>query len=266
MFINCCVEVLSFINRDVSFQRRMDSVRALAEELIDKLGDVICMVVFGSFVRGNMDFTDIDLFILTKSRHDIENPLIIDSYTFEVHLMSLKELKEIKNEKFLYGVWRDGFQLYGDPTPILHKLKALPKRFKWGAINLRIERAWLGLEDAKRKLEDYKVAKTDVEKSYHLSAACEHAFHSAIIATEELLIKKKYPTPGDHGERFRLLEDLSRKNRKIAKLKLKERLGSLFNDLHIRGYYRSTLHLKEAKEGIKKVKGYVKDVEELLGN
>jgi len=129
---------------------------------------------------------------------------------------------------------------------------------------LRIERAKLGLEDAKRKLEEYKRAKTDVERAYHLSTACEHAFHSAITALEELLIKEKYPIPSNHGERFRLLEELSKKKDEIAKLKLKERLGSLFRDLHVRGYYRSTLKIKEAEKCIRKVERYVKDIEELL--
>lgn len=257
--------VVTFTEGSASFHEGMDSVKALAKELESRLGDVICMFVFGSFVRGRMDFEDIDLFILTKDHHDIENPLIIDSYTVETHLMSLKELEEIKNEKILYGIWRDGLLLYGDPTPIFHKLKAFLERYDWKVNDLRIERAWLGLEDAKKKLEEYEGAKTEVERSYHLSTACEHAFHSAIIATEELLIKNKCPIPGDHGERFRVLEDLSRKNRDVAKLKLKERLGSLFTDLHVRGYYRSTLSPREAERCIKKVKSYVKDIEKLLG-
>lgn len=258
--------MVAFAKPSTSFRRGMDSVKVLAKELESRLGDAICMIVFGSFVRGRMDFEDIDLFILTKDYHDIENPLITDSHTVEVHLMSSKELEEIKNEKILYGVWRDGILLYGDPTPIFHKLKAFLERYYWKVDDLRVERAWLGLEDAKKKLEEYKRAETDVERSYHLSTACEHAFHSAIISTEELLIKNKYPIPGDHGERFRALEDLSRNNSEVARLKLKERLGSLFTDLHVRGYYRSTLSPKEAERCIKKVESYVKDVEELLDN
>lgn len=255
----------AFAERNLSFPKGIDSVRAIAKELEDRLGDVICMVVFGSFVRGRTDFDDIDLFILTKGHHNIENPLVTDSYAVEVHLMSLKELEELRDEKILYGIWRDGLLLQGDLTPIFPKLKAFLERYGWRVDDLRIERAWLGLEDAKKKLRDYEDAETDVERSYHLSTACEHAFHSAIIATEELLIKNKYPIPGDHGERFRLLEDLSRKERGVARLKLKERLGSLFNDLHVRGYYRSTLSPKEAERSIKKAERYVKDVEELLG-
>ena len=258
--------MVAFAERNRSFPKDMDLVKALAKELESRLGDVICMIVFGSFVRGRMDFEDVDLFVLTKDHHDIENPLIIDSYTIEVHLMSLKELEEIKNEKILYGVWRDGLLLYGNPTPIFHKLKAFLERYDWKVNNLRIERAWLGLEDARRKLDEYKRAKTDVERSYHLSTACEHAFHSATIATEELLIRSKYPITGDHGERSRMLEDLSRKKSEVAELKLKERLGSLFTDLHVRGYYRSTLSSEEAEKCTKKVENYVKDVEKLLGN
>ena len=80
------------------------------------------------------------------------------------------------------------------------------------------------MEDAKKKLE----------RSYHLSTACEHAFRSVVVATEELLIKNKYLTPEDHGERFRM-----------------------FKDLHIRGYYRGTLSEKEAERCI------IKDVKKL---
>jgi len=256
----------AFADRNMSFHKGMNTVRVLARELDSKLGDVICAMVFGSFARGRMDFEDIDLFILTKDHHDIENPLITNSYTVEVHLMSLKELEEIRNEKILYGIWRDGFLLQGDPTPTFHKIKAFLKKYNWKVNNLRIERAWLGLQDAKNKLEEYKRAKTDIERSYHLSTACSHAFDSAVIATEELLIKNKYPLPGDHGERFRMLEDFTRKNSEAAKLKVKERLGSLFTDLHVRGYYRATLSLKEAERSIKKVKDYVIDIEKLLGN
>jgi predicted nucleotidyltransferase len=257
---------MTFAKRKMSFHEGIDSVRSLAKELSTRLGDVICLIVFGSFVRGRMDFKDIDLFVLTRTRHNIENPLITDSFMVEIHLMSLKELEGLKNEKILYGIWRDGFLLYGDPTPIFHKLKSFLKRRDWKVDNLRIERARLGLEDAKRKLEEYKRAKTNVERAYHLSTACEHAFHSAITAIEELLIKEKYPIPSDHGERFRLLDELSKKRSEIARLKLKERLGSLFTDPHVRGYYRSTLDLEEAEKCIRKVESYVKDIEKLLDN
>jgi HEPN domain-containing protein len=248
----------------MSFHERMRTLRVLVEELSDKLGDVLCSIAFGSFIRGRMDFKDVDLFILTRTEHYIENSLITNSLTVEIHLMSLKELEALKNEKILYGIWRDGFLLNGDPTPIFHKLKSFLKKHGWKVDNLRIERARLGLEDARRKLEEYKRARTDVERAYHLSTACEHAFHSAVTALEELLIKEKYPIPSNHGERFRLLEELSKKKSKIAKLKLKERLGSLFTDLHVRGYYRSTLNIEEAEKCIRKVERYVRDIEELL--
>jgi len=78
-----------------------------------------------------------------------------------------------------------------------------------------------------------------------------------VVATEELLIKNKYLIPEDHGERFRMFKDLPKKNDDVAKLKLKERLGSLFTDLHIRGYYRGALSEKEAERCT------VKDVKKL---
>lgn len=258
--------MVAFSNTITSFHDGVDLIKALAKKLEGMLGDVICIIAFGSFIRGRIDFKDIDLFVLTKEYHEIENPLILGSNVIEVHLMSSKELNEIKNEKILYGAWRDGFLIYGNPSPIYDKLETFLKGYSWKVDSLRIERARLGLEDAKKKMEEYKKATTDVEKSYHLSTACEHAFHSAVIATEELLIKNKYPIPGDHGERFRTLEDLSKKNSDVAKLKLKERLGSLFTDLHVRGYYRSTLSPEETERCIKKVESYVKDVEKLIGN
>ena len=61
-----------------------------------------------------------------------------------------------------------------------------------------------------------------------------------------------------------MLGDLSRKNVRVAKLKLKERLGSLFTDLHVRVYYRSTLSPQEVERCIEKVEGYVKDAGVLL--
>lgn len=241
-----------------------DMAKALAKEIREKYKDVVCAMVFGSFARGRAGFRDVDLFILTEGAHELENPVMFGNLVFEVHLVSLKELDEMRDEKILYGIWRDGFLLYGDPDPLYRKVKAFLESRGMEVKSLRIERAWLGLEDARRKLEECRGAKTDVEKGYHLSTACEHAFHSAVVATEELLIRNKYPIPGDHGERFRMLEDLSKKRRDIAELKLKERLGSLFSDLHVRGYYRGTLTLNEAEECIKKVETYVKEVEKLL--
>ncbi len=258
--------MIAFNARIASLHEGMNLIKSVSKELWDRLGDVICIMAFGSFIRGRMGFEDVDLFVLTKERHEMESLLIVGSCVVEVHLMSLKELDEIKDEKILYGVWRDGLLICGDPTPIYHKLEAFLKKYGWKVNNLRIERAWLGLKDAKRKLEECKRAKTDVERSYHLSTACEHAFHSVVTAVEELLIKNKYPIPGDRGERFRLLEDLSKKNNDIAELKLKERLGSLFTDLHVRGYYRSALSLEEAEKCVEKVESYVKDVERLLSN
>jgi len=95
---------MAFTKHKMSFHESMDSLRVLVEELNDKFGDVICSFVFGSFVRGRMDFKDMDLFVLTRTRHYIENPLITNSLTVEVHLMSLNELEALKNEKILYGV------------------------------------------------------------------------------------------------------------------------------------------------------------------
>ncbi len=256
--------VVEFRGTDASFRECMEMAKALAKGLRERFDDVVCAMVFGSLARGRVEFKDIDLFILTNDVHEIENPLISGPFVSEVHLMSLRELDEMMDEKILYGIWRDGFLVYGDPDPLYRKVKAFLEKRGMEVKSLRIERAWLGLKDAKRKLEEYGGAKTDVERGYHLSTACEHAFHSAILATEELLIRNKYSIPSDHGERFRMLEDLSKKRSEIARLKLKERMGSLFSDLHVRGYYRGTLTLDEAEKCIEKVENYVKEVEKLL--
>ena len=256
--------VVEFRGTEASFRECMDMAKALAKRLRERFNDAVCAMVFGSFARGRVDFKDIDLFILTNDTHEVENPLISGPFVSEVHLMSLRELDEMRDEKILYGIWRDGILVYGDPDPLYRKVKAFLEKRGMEVKSLRIERAWLGLKDAKRKLEEYREAKTDVERGYHLSTACEHAFHSAILAVEELLIRNKYPIPSDHGERFRMLEDLSEKRSEIARLKLKERMGSLFSDLHVRGYYRGTLTLDEAEKCIEKVETYVKEVEKLL--
>jgi len=181
----------------------------------------------------------------------------------ELHTLSLDELKRVDG-KFLYGVWRDENFSMGDMSSLESVLKAFLTKRGIKVEFMKIKKAWFGIEDAKRHMKMVSKSLDADKKDYHVREACEHAFHAVVVATEELFIKRGYPIPSDHTERFSFLEELADKDVKIKKLKLKERLGKAFEILHVRGYYHGTCDSDEINRRIKGAEEYIKDVEHLL--
>lgn len=215
--------------------------------------------IFGSSARGNPEFHDVDLFVLSEK--PLELPVRMDRV--EIHAFLVSELERV-DRKFLYGVWRDENFGLGDLSLLERVLKNSLSEWGVKVELMKVKKAWFGIEDAKRHMKLASEASDADRKDYHVREACEHAFHAIVVATEELFIRYGYPIPSDHTERFNFLAELAAEDVKIKKLKLKERLGKAFEILHVKGYYHGTYELKEIVKRIKSAEEYVKDVEQLL--
>lgn len=233
----------------------------LAKKILRELSrrrDFVGGCIFGSSARGNRDFKDVDLFVISKD--DVSLPFRIGN--IELHEATIKKIGKM-DPKFLYSVWRDEDFRVGDLLPLEERVKAflIEKGLKIDRMKMR--KAWLGLEDAERHLKIALSSKDRDERDYHMRKACEHAFHSMVVATEELLIMLSYPIPKDHTERFRFLEEVSKLRKEVRKLNLRERLGKAFSTLHVRAYYHGDYDVEEVRERISKAREYVRDIEEL---
>ena len=215
--------------------------------------------VFGSSARGNPNFNDVDVFVVSKELLGLP----VRMGRIEIHAFLDSEINRV-DRKFLYGVWRDENFRVGDFSSIESILKKFFDERGMRVNHLKIKKARFGIEDAERHVKMALRSRDADEKDYHIREACEHAFHAIVVATEELFIRYGYLIPSDRTERFDFLEEVSTKEVKIRNLKFKEGLGKAFEILHVKAYYHGTYDEKEIGERMKKAEEYIEDIEKLL--
>jgi hypothetical protein len=91
--------------------------------------------------------------------------------------------------------------------------------------------------------------------------ACDKAFLAVIKAVDEYLVARGYPEPERHGERFGYVRDLEKKDPRIAKIGLSERLGARFGLSHEACFYGGRIEF--AEDEIKKSKALIKLIKDL---
>jgi len=75
--------------------------------------------------------------------------------------------------------------------------------------------------------------------------ACDEAFLAAVKAIDEFLVKRGYPEPERHGERFRYLRYLESADPEVARAELSEKLGARFGKAREACFYGGEIELAE---------------------
>ena len=79
--------------------------------------------------------------------------------------------------------------------------------------------------------------------------SCNKAFLAVIKAVDQLLVKRGYPEPQRHGDRFAYLRELESKVPEIGKAELSEKLGARFSKAHVACFYEGKVELAEEEVG-----------------
>lgn len=122
------------------------------------------------------------------------------------------------------------------------------------------------IEEAK---ELYAEAKKDfeagkIEKDFiKLRDACEKAWGSIVLATNELFEKKDIPIAKSSKERREGLDRLEKTDLRVKEKGISDRYSARDNHLHRQGFYEGICEPALIESDIEKVECYIKDIEEL---
>ena len=122
------------------------------------------------------------------------------------------------------------------------------------------------IEEAKRfyaeAKEEFEAGK--IENNFiTLRDACEKAWSSIVLATNELFEKKGVPIAKSSKERREGLDRLEKRDPKVKEKGISDRYSARDNHLHRQCFYEGICEPALIESYIEKVERYIKDIEEL---
>lgn len=122
-----------------------------------------------------------------------------------------------------------------------------------------VEEAKKLYEEAKKEFEAGK-READFIK---IRDACEKAWGSVVLATNELLEKKGVPIAKSSRERREGLDRLEKIDPNVKEKGISDRYSARDNHLHRQGFYEGICEPSLIEPDILKIERYIKDIEEL---
>jgi SAM-dependent MidA family methyltransferase len=113
--------------------------------------------------------------------------------------------------------------------------------------------------EAKREFESGKIEKDYIK----LRDACEKAWGSIVLATNELFEKKSIPIAKSPKERREGLDRLEQLDRDVKEKGISDRYSARDNHLHRQGFYEGICEPALIEPDIEKVERYIRDIAEL---
>ncbi len=113
--------------------------------------------------------------------------------------------------------------------------------------------------EAKKEFEAGKLEKDFIK----LRDACEKAWGSVVLATNELFEKKGIPIAKSSKERREGLDRLEKLEPKVKEKGISDRYSARDNHLHRQGFYEGICEPALIEPDIEKVERYIRDIAEL---